>query len=482
MQQQPVATTEACYAIKRTYIFTDECQADLTFEQIIMIKDEQPPVFVEPLPKDLTIEEGTPIPVQANLTATDNCQGVRVTTYQQQQLKEGRLAKVIYQWVAEDNCNNRTTHTQVITITPRAPLSFLTANLPKDIELSCTETLPEAIILPTEGGCPPITLTYEDIKQQGYCPHSYAIMRIYTATDRCGAAIHYTQLIKVVDNTPPVFVGTLPQDRSIEEGSPLPDEQTLTATDDCGEATVVFQKTEVAGTPAKVLYQWIATDVCGNKTTHTQTITLVPKPKPEPAPTPEPDPKPAPTPEPKPEPVPTPEPKPEPAPTPEPDPKPAPTPEPTPEPAPTPEPTPKPAPTPAPKPEPAPTPEPTPEPAPKPAPTPDPAPSPDPQPIPDRVEEIKQIEVYNGVSTENYFRVENTDPNTPIEVVIFNEMGLIVYKSTHYQDQGDLFTGYANVKGVVASGQRLSSGTYFYILSYTHSGRQETKKGFLYLR
>ena len=189
-----------------------------------------------------------------------------------------------------------------------------------------------------------------------------------------------------------------------------------------------------------------------------------------------------PTPEPTPKPVPTPEPKPEPAPTPEPDPKPAPTPEPTPEPAPTPEPTPKPAPTPAPKPEPAPTPEPKPEPAPTPEPKPKPVPSLDPQPIPDRVEEIKQIEVYNGVSTENYFRVENTDPNTPIEVVIFNEMGLIVYKSTHYQDQGDLFTGYANVKGVVASGQRLSSGTYFYILSYTHSGRQETKKGFLYLR
>ena len=490
MQQQPVATTEACYAIKRTYIFTDECQNQLTFEQTIRVKDEQSPVFVEPLPKDLTIEEGTPIPVQANLTATDNCQGVRVTTYQQQQLKGGRLAKVIYQWVAEDNCNNRTTHTQVITITPRVPLSFLTANLPKDIELSCTETLPEAIILPTEGGCPPITLTYEDIKQQGYCPHSYAIMRIYTATDRCGAAIHYTQLIKVVDNTPPVFVGTLPQDRSIEEGSPLPDQQTLTATDDCGEATVVFQKTEVAGTPTKVLYQWVATDVCGNKTTHTQTITIVPKPKPEPAPTPEPKPaptpepkpEPAPTPEPTPKPAPTPEPKPEPAPTPEPTPKPAPTPEPKPEPVPTLEPTPKPAPTPEPKPEPAPTPEPKPEPVPTPESTPKPAPSPDPQPIPDRVEEIKQIEVYNGVSAENYFRVENTDPNTPIEVVIFNEMGLIVYKSAHYQDRGDLFTGYANVKGVVASGQRLSSGTYFYILSYTHNGKQETKKGFLYLR
>ncbi|MFC2272973.1 MAG: gliding motility-associated C-terminal domain-containing protein, partial [Capnocytophaga granulosa] len=119
-------------------------------------------------------------------------------------------------------------------------------------------------------------------------------------------------------------------------------------------------------------------------------------------------------------------------------------------------------------------------------PAPKPEPVPEPLPIPDRVEEPKQIQVYNGVSaesgSENYFKVENTDPNTPIEVIIFNEMGLIVYESDHYQAQGDLFTGYANVKGVVASGQRLPSGTYFYVLSYTHSGKQETKKGFLYLR
>ena len=271
-------------------------------------------------------------------------------------------------------------------------------------------------------------------------------MRMYTATDRCGAAIHYTQLIKVVDNTPPAFIGTLPQDRSIEEGTPLPAQQTLAATDDCGEATITFQKTEVKGTPAKVLYQWIATDACGNKATHTQTITLVPKPKPAPKPesAPKPEPKPTPKPESKPEPAPAP----------------------------------KPAPVPEPKPEPAP------EPKPEPAPTPTPAP--EPLPIPDRVEDPKQIQVYNGVSaesgSENYFKVENTDPNTPIEVIIFNEMGLIVYESDHYQAQGDLFTGYANVKGVVASGQRLPSGTYFYVLSYTHSGKQETKKGFLYLR
>ena len=412
-----------------------------------MVKDEQSPNFVGPLPKDLTIEEGTPIPAQATLTATDNCQEVKVVTNQQQQLKDGRLAKVIYQWVATDNCANSTTYTQVITITPRAPLMFLTANLPKDVELSCTAALPQVMTLHTEGGCPPISLTYKDAKQQGSCPEAYTLLRTYTATDHCGTAIHYTQRIVVSDNTAPTFVGQLPQDQRIEEGTPLPKPVTLTAIDDCGKATVAFQKTKIKGTPDKVLYQWIASDACDNKVMHTQTITLVPKPAPEPKPVPKPDPTPAPKPAPKPDPTPAPKP------------------------------TPKPDPAPTPKPDPAPVPEPDPAPVPKPDPIP---------PLPNSVEEIRPIVVYNAVSaedgSENYFKVENTDSNTPIEVLIFNEMGIPVYENDYYQAQGDYFTGYANVRGVVARGQRLPSGTYFYVLSYVHGGRQETKKGFLYLK
>ena len=131
-----------------------------------------------------------------------------------------------------------------------------------------------------------------------------------------------------------------------------------------------------------------------------------------------------------------------------------------------------------------PTPEPKPTPQPEPAPVPTPEPKPAPSPIPTL--ETKEIVIYNGVSVENggenYFKVENTDLNTPIEVFIFNEMGLIVYENAHYQQNGAVFRGYTNVKGVVASGKRLPSGTYFYILSYIHNGKQETKKGYLYLK
>ena len=57
--------------------------------------------------------------------------------------------------------------------------------------------------------------------------------------------------------------------------------------------------------------------------------------------------------------------------------------------------------------------------------------------------------IYNGVSTDdanNYFRIANTDPNSTISVIIFDEMGLKVYESDHYQERGEIFRGYPNVK------------------------------------
>ena len=119
-----------------------------------------------------------------------------------------------------------------------------------------------------------------------------------------------------------------------------------------------------------------------------------------------------------------------------------------------------------------------------PAPTPEPKPAPMPAPMLEL--NNKGIAVYNGISTEsgsqNYFKIENTDDNTPIEVVIFNEMGLKVYESTHYQQGSDVFRGYANVRGVVGSGQRLPTGTYFYVIHYYQQGVSYMKKGYLYVR
>ena len=96
--------------------------------------------------------------------------------------------------------------------------------------------------------------------------------------------------------------------------------------------------------------------------------------------------------------------------------------------------------------------------------------------------EVSEVIIYNGVSTHNshnYFKVENTDENRPIYVVIFDEMGLKVYENADY-GKPEVFRGYANVKNVI--GKKALAGTYFYILRYYKNNTLEEKKGFLYIR
>ena len=250
--------------------------------------------------------------------------------------------------------------------------------------------MPRNTAVRTEGGCPPVNITYSDERITSTCPDTYTLVRIYKATDHCGTSIVHRQTIKVSDTTPPTFVEELPRDITLQEGDKIPTFMILTATDNCSNAIVTYSESREikGGKISNVVYTWVATDACGNKTTHKQVITIVPKSS----------------------------------------------------------------------------------------------------HIPDSAstERREEIRVYNAVSTEsgseNYFKVEYTDPNTLISVVIFNEMGLQVYASDHYQENGEIFRGYANVSGVVGTGQRLPSGTYFYILTYFHNRQQEVKKGFLYVK
>ena len=102
--------------------------------------------------------------------------------------------------------------------------------------------------------------------------------------------------------------------------------------------------------------------------------------------------------------------------------------------------------------------------------------------VPD-IPESTEVIIYNGISTtdpRNYFKIENVDIDKPISVIIFDEMGLKVYESDHYQEKGEIFKGYANVKNII--GSKPLAGTFFYVLRYYKNNKLEEKKGFLYVR
>nr|WP_314802783.1 M12 family metallo-peptidase [uncultured Capnocytophaga sp.] len=407
------------YLLERIFTVSDPCVSSISYTQEIKVEDKKAPVFVGILPQSLIIEEGQSIPVQATLTATDNCGTAEVTSSRQEEKTAGKLSKVVYSWTATDACGNQVRHTQIISIIPKPeptpePLTFVTT--PQNITLSCGQPLPSVVYPTVKGGCTPSITYKEEIKGKS-CANTYLLERIFTVSDPCVSSISYTQEIRVEDKEAPVFVGILPQSLTIEEGQAVPVQATLTATDSCGTAEVISSRREekTAGKLSKVIYSWTATDACGNQIRHTQIISITPKPEPEPTP--------------------------EPTPTPTPEPKPLP---------------------------------------------PTPNPIPEPQPVPEVTPEREEVKVYNGVSVEvggeNYFKVVHTDEGKPIHLQIYNEMGLKVYESEHYQENDDYFKGYSNVNGVVGKGNRLSQGTYFYLLYYYYKGVQQLKKGFLYVK
>ena len=376
------------FTLERIFTATDGCTT-ITYTQRITVADTTPPTFVGELPQDLTIDEGEPIPAQKKLEATDACSAVAVSTATTEvKDAKGKLAKLIYTWVAQDVCGKTTTHQQTITMVPKTESPTLTwAILPENATVDCAKAIPVVQTPTTQGGCAEVQITRTDKELNKLCANNFTLERIFTATDGC-TTITYTQRITVADTTPPTFLGELPQDLTIEEGTPIPSQKSISVEDTCSGAPTVMMPPRVEyltdGKLSKIVYKWVARDICGNQRVHTQTIVVKPK-------------------------------------------------------------------------------------------------SQEPRQIEPHRDEVV---VYNAVSTgngsDNYFKIENADEDLPITLVVFDEMGLKVYESNYYQQNGEYFRGYPNVRGVV--GNKRLAGTYFYVVTYYFKGQQEVKKGFLYVK
>ena len=363
------------------------------------------------------------------------------------------------------------------------PLTLIAGSVPpKYTTIACANEMPIAAKIETEGGCSSITSAITEEKTNEKCEHSYTLKRTYTFKDECNNSVSYEQFITVKDDKAPAFVGILPSDMTIEEGASLPEAKTLTAKDNCVGNWQVAPSVSKANN--KVVYLWKATDSCGNSTVHTQTISIHIKPQiatptvtsptvtsptvtsptvTSPTVT-------SPT-------VSTPT-----------------------------------VSTPTVS---------TPTVSTPTVSTPTvstptvstptvstptvstptvstptvstptvstptlstPTVSTPTVSTPTVTSSAEIITVYNGVSTSNpsnYLKIENTDADKPISVLIFDEMGLKVYENNDY-GKTEVFRGEANVDTIIG-GKRKLAGTYFYIITYYKNGQLAYKKGYLYVK
>ncbi len=275
------------YRLIRTWTATDECGNARTVTQVLTVVDNTKPVFNMPVPANATVECSA-IPVQPDLTATDNCSpaaNVRIVKYERREDIPGACAnnyRLIRTWTATDECGNATTVTQTITVQDTTAPVFTTLP-PTDITLSCSE-VPSVPVMTATDNCSGnnVRIEYSFSKRplSTRCADNYRLTRTWKAIDECGNVAIATQVITVMDTTKPTFTMAVPADTTVMCDN-LPAPVSINATDNCtpsGGVTVRFRslRETVPGNCAyRIVNIWTAVDNCGNANEMRQVITVI---------------------------------------------------------------------------------------------------------------------------------------------------------------------------------------------------------------
>jgi hypothetical protein len=145
---------------------------------------------------------------------------------------------------------------------------------PADLTLECDQAVPDPATPTATDECddtPIVTLSETESLDE--CDLG-TITRTWTASDDCGNESSCSQVITIVDTTPPVLSG-VPADATVECDA-IPDPANVTATDNCSTPTVTLVETPSLDECGEgtITRTWTAEDCFGNTTSGTQVLTV----------------------------------------------------------------------------------------------------------------------------------------------------------------------------------------------------------------
>jgi hypothetical protein len=254
----------------RTWTAVDACGNSSSCEQLISTVDNTAPVLN--IPGDAIVECGNPTTptFTGAATAVDACSGLELD-YTDGPITGDCPQTFERTWTAVDGCQNSVSQVQIITIVDST--SPEASNVPVDVTIECTEPTPDDA--PSFSDICDSDLTLTDDEETNLLDCGYEIVRTWTATDDCGNSTVIVQTITVTDTTAPSL--TAGADQTVECGDAIP-EASYIVSDLCDDdVTVEVEEDRVdgCGNTYVLTYTITATDVCGNSSQATQTITVV---------------------------------------------------------------------------------------------------------------------------------------------------------------------------------------------------------------
>ncbi|MEM9917761.1 MAG: T9SS type A sorting domain-containing protein [Bacteroidota bacterium] len=264
--------------ILRTWNVLDWCSGQ-RFTQLQVIKefDDVPPMLV--VPPDATVDcDAVPNdPIGTGLvTASDNCDNAVDIVLDEERQDGDCLDRyiLIRTFTAFDNCGNDTSIQQILTVVDQNAPTF--ANVASDLTLECDLPIPPVVNPIINDNCDPSPqLDFQESTIQGDCMDKFDLVRIWTATDRCGNSSSTQQVISFQDSSPPIF-SDVPMNMTLECSDSIPVSAMPQATDNCDPMPLI-EMTEIrldGSCPQEFVLRrsWTATDRCGNATTIVQRL------------------------------------------------------------------------------------------------------------------------------------------------------------------------------------------------------------------
>ena len=270
-----------------TYSLVDTaCATTQHVEQVFTFIDTIAPTF-DNAPGDLTIECSEDLPSTTGITASDNCTGAGLPTVTfNGEVETAFTAQgcrtIERSWIAEDACENSTTHTQVITIIDTNP-PLISGGENALVECDGDGNQAErSAWLANHGGaqstdlCGTTSWTYSMSAMSGGCGETGSTTYTFTTTDECGNSSDIDLDFIIQDTTAPEFSGSQDYDIACSEydADAIYD---ITTEDSCGDVTLTIDSVQiVTGTCPNVAYRtYRAEDECGNVSFYEQAVNLI---------------------------------------------------------------------------------------------------------------------------------------------------------------------------------------------------------------
>ncbi|MEZ4800189.1 MAG: T9SS type A sorting domain-containing protein [Flavobacteriales bacterium] len=265
------------YLIVRSWAVHDHCNNTTVQTQVITVIDTNGPEATF-TPEDITAECSDEVPYVAAMFA-DNCSDVVSVTYADEVMEGDCAYDIVRTWTAMDACGNYGYASQTIhVVDTTAPVFDAT---PENITVEC-DNVPTPVVLTATDNCNEVEISYSEViipgePMMGDMPCGYTIERTWTATDACGNASYFTQVVTVVDTTAPVLMG-VPSNITVECDA-IPTPADVYAVDNCDtfDMEVVLTETilPIDGCSYMLIRTWTVEDNCWNYATDSQIITVI---------------------------------------------------------------------------------------------------------------------------------------------------------------------------------------------------------------